>query len=68
MRIENLKKSFGDFREIVIYLFVYPAAEKGKCLDQPFGVRIVALVAIQLQSAGDFRVFTGELPSHLSDE
>ena len=44
------------------------AARKAKPFEQPFDVRVLALVGVEQEPAGDLRVLRGELGSHLAEE
>jgi hypothetical protein len=66
MRIDDVEQRFGDIGKVVVNFFVDPAADEGKRLDQPFGVRVFTLVAFKQQTPGDLGILTGKL--HFSNE
>ncbi len=68
MRVEDVQQRFGDFREIVVDLLVDPSADEGKSLDQPFGMRVLALIGFEQQATGDLGVFLGKFRPHFANE
>ena len=67
MRIKNVEQRLRYLREIIIYFFMYPAADKSKGFDEPLGMRVFTAVGLDEESAGDLGIRSGKLCRHRTD-
>ena len=61
-----LKQCFRDLRKLVVDLKMDPGSEKGESFEQPFYMRIFALIRLQHQPGGDLRILFRELRAHVA--
>ena len=67
MRIKNVEQRLRYLGKIIIYFFMYPAADKSKGFDEPLGMRVFTAVGLDEESAGNLGVGSGEFRRHRTD-
>jgi hypothetical protein len=67
MRIKNIEQGLRYLRKIIIYFFMYPAADKRKGFDESLGMRVFTAVGLEEEPAGNLGVGSGEVRRHLTN-
>jgi hypothetical protein len=68
MGVEDIQERLGDLGKIVVDLAVYPGAEKGKSLDEPFGMWVFALIGFEEEPPGNLGVLFREFNPHFTNK
>src|SRR5579863_6737681 len=68
MRIKNTEERLGDFGELVVDLQMDARRKKRKRLQQPFDVRVFALIGLHNEARRDLRILVRKLRPHLAQE
>src|SRR5471032_3103891 len=60
MGVEHLEKRLDDFRKLIVEFLVHAGGQEREGFDQPLGMRVFAVIALNEQPRSDFRILARE--------